>query len=180
MNKNIRKTFLSLAAFTIFMFGFSYMLVPLYDVFCEITGLNGKTGRINSIAVLEDPLERHVTVKFTSNVANSAPFKFLPNQKEIIVQPGKIYTISYTFTNTSNSNLVATANPSVVPGKFAEYFKKIECFCFKQQTINANETKELAVQFIVDNKLPKEATNFILAYTMFNVTEQRLGYKSEK
>ncbi len=179
MNKKIKKTISYLTALTVFMFAFSYMLVPLYDVFCEVTGLNGKTGRINSTSVLENPIERHVSIKFTSNVANSAPFRFIPTQKELAVKPGKIYIIFYTLTNTSNSNLIATANPSVSPGRYAEYFKKIECFCFEHQVINANETKELAVQFIVDNELPSEATSLVLAYTMFNVTQQQLGYKTE-
>tara|TARA_Y100001949_G_scaffold170903_1_gene172641 strand:- start:194 stop:748 length:555 start_codon:yes stop_codon:yes gene_type:complete len=180
MNKKIKKTFSYLALFAVFMFGFSYMLVPLYDVFCEVTGLNGKTGRINSQLVTENPMQRDVAIKFTSNVAYSAPFKFVPNQKEIVVRPGKIYTVFYTLTNTSNLNLVATANPSVVPGRYAEYFKKIECFCFQHQEINANETKKLTVQFIIDDKLPSEATSLVLAYTMFDITQQQLGYKTEK
>ena len=147
--------------------------------FCEVTGLNGKTGRINVESVIENPSYRYVEVKFTSNVANSAPFEFGPNQKEIVVQPGKIYTVFYTLTNISNRDLVATANPSVVPGKYAEYFKKIECFCFKHQEIKANETKELAIQFIVDNDIPSDASSLVLAYTMFNITNQQLGYNTE-
>ncbi|MBJ41156.1 MAG: cytochrome c oxidase assembly protein [Gammaproteobacteria bacterium] len=178
MNKKI-KTYYLLTAFTIFMFGFSYMLVPIYEVFCEITGLNGKTGSINSTLVIEKPVERFVRVQFTSNVINSAPFKFSPGKKEMVIQPGKIYTTFYTLTNQSNQPLLATANPSITPGKYAEYFKKIECFCFTHQQINANETKELAVQFIVDKKLPSEATSLVLAYTMFDITKQ-LGYKLEK
>ncbi len=178
MNKKI-KTYYLLTAFTVFMFGFSYMLVPIYEVFCEITGLNGKTGSINSASVIEKPVERFVRVQFTSNVINSAPFKFSPGKKEMVVQPGKIYTTFYTLTNKSNETLLATANPSITPGKYAEYFKKIECFCFTHQQINGNETKELAVQFIVDKKLPSEATSLVLAYTMFDITKQ-LGYKLEK
>ena len=180
MNTKNKKNFYYLIIFSIFMFSFSYMLVPLYDVFCELTGLNGKTGRINSEFVVESPLERNIGVTFTSTVANSGPFKFKPDQKELTVNPGKIYTAFYTLTNLSNYDLVATASPSVVPGKYAEYFKKIECFCFQHQEIKANETKKLTIQFIVDDGLPSEASNLVLAYTMFNISEQQISYNSEK
>ena len=133
---SFKKTYLSLTFFTIFMFSFSYMLVPLYDIFCEITGLNGKTNQERVLVVNENPSERFVTVKFTSTVANSAPFTFEPIDREMVVQVGKIYNTFYTLTNNTTSVKHATASPSVVPHEDAEYFKKIECFCFSQQQIN--------------------------------------------
>ncbi|MDA7841944.1 cytochrome c oxidase assembly protein [Gammaproteobacteria bacterium] len=167
-----KKTYLSLTFFTIFMFSFSYMLVPLYDVFCEITGLNGKTNQERVLVVNENPSERFVTVKFTSTVANSAPFTFEPIDREMVVQVGKIYNTFYTLTNNTTSVKHATASPSVVPHEDAEYFKKIECFCFSQQQINGLETKELPLQFIIDNELDSDTRTLILSYTMFNTTDQ--------
>tara|TARA_Y100000766_G_C18533512_1_gene424803 strand:- start:149 stop:625 length:477 start_codon:yes stop_codon:yes gene_type:complete len=154
------------------MFSFSYMLVPLYDIFCEITGLNGKTNQEKFLVVNENPTERFVTVKFTSTIANSAPFQFEPIDREMIVQVGKINNTFYTLTNNSTTLKHATASPSVVPSEHAEYFKKIECFCFSQQQINGLETIELPLQFIVDNELPLETKTLILSYTMFNTTDQ--------
>jgi len=154
------------------MFSFSYMLVPLYDIFCEITGLNGKTNQTKVIVVNENPVERFVTVKFTSTVANSAPFTFEPIDREMIVQVGKINNTFYTLTNNTKTIKHATASPSVVPHEDAEYFKKIECFCFSQQQINGLETKELPLQFIIDNELPNDTRTLILSYTMFNTTDQ--------
>ena len=169
---SFKKTYLSLTFFTIFMFSFSYMLVPLYDIFCEITGLNGKTNQERVLVVNENPAERFVTVKFTSTVANSAPFTFEPIDREMIVQVGKINNTFYTLTNNTKSVKHATASPSVVPHEDAEYFKKIECFCFSQQQINGLETKELPLQFIIDNELPNDTRTLILSYTMFNTTDQ--------
>ena len=169
---SFKKTYLSLTLFTIFMFSFSYMLVPLYDIFCEITGLNGKTNQERVLVVNENPAERFVTVKFTSTVANSAPFTFEPIDREMVVQVGKIYNTFYTLTNNTTSVKHATASPSVVPHEDAEYFKKIECFCFSQQQINGLETKELPLQFIIDNELPNDTRTLILSYTMFNTTDQ--------
>tara|TARA_B100000524_G_scaffold347963_1_gene251103 strand:+ start:32 stop:490 length:459 start_codon:yes stop_codon:yes gene_type:complete len=148
------------------------MLVPLYDIFCEITGLNGKTNQEKFLVVNENPTERFVTVKFTSTIANSAPFQFEPIDREMIVQVGKINNTFYTLTNNSTTLKHATASPSVVPSEHAEYFKKIECFCFSQQQINGLETIELPLQFIVDNELPLETKTLILSYTMFNTTDQ--------
>ena len=169
---SFKKTYLSLTLFTIFIFSFSYMLVPLYDIFCEITGLNGKTNQERVLVVNENPSERFVTVKFTSTVANSAPFTFEPIEREMVVQVGKIYNTFYTLTNNTTSVKHATASPSVVPHEDAEYFKKIECFCFSQQQINGLETKELPLQFIIDNELPNDTRTLILSYTMFNTTDQ--------
>ena len=154
------------------MFSFSYMLVPLYDIFCEITGLNGKTNQTKVLSVNENPVERFVTVKFTSTVANSAPFTFEPIDREMVVQIGKINNTFYTLTNNTKTIKQATASPSVVPHEDAEYFKKIECFCFSQQQINGLETKELPLQFIIDNELPNETKTLILSYTMFNTSDQ--------
>jgi len=148
------------------------MLVPLYDIFCEITGLNGKTNQERVLVVNENPAERFVTVKFTSTVANSAPFTFEPIDREMVVQVGKIYNTFYTLTNNTTSVKHATASPSVVPHEDAEYFKKIECFCFSQQQINGLETKELPLQFIIDNELDNDTRTLILSYTMFNTTDQ--------
>ena len=169
---SFKKTYLSLTFFTIFMFSFSYMLVPLYDIFCEITGLNGKTNQERVLVVNENPSERFVTVKFTSTVANSAPFTFEPIDREMVVQVGKIYNTFYTLTNNTTSVKHATASPSVVPHEDAEYFKKIECFCFSQQQINGLETKELPLQFIIDNELDSDTRTLVLSYTMFNTTDQ--------
>ena len=154
------------------MFFFSYMLVPLYDIFCEVTGLNGKTNTSKVVILNETPKNRFVKIQFTSNVAGSAPFQFKPLTKEMIVEVGKIYNTSYLLTNKSDNIKHVTASPSVVPSKDAEYFKKIECFCFTEQKISGLTTEKLPLQFIIDGKLPLETNTLILSYTLFNTTNQ--------
>ncbi|MBH44649.1 MAG: cytochrome c oxidase assembly protein [Gammaproteobacteria bacterium] len=176
MNTKTKKTYYILVAFTIFMFSFSYMLVPLYDLFCDITGLNGKTNKVKAI-VIEEPSERFIKIKFVSNVAQSAPVKFYPIEKEMTVQIGKIYNTKYLITNTSKTNMITTASPSVVPGEMSQYFRKIECFCFNHQEIKSNETKELGVQFMIDTEIPNDADSLILSYTMFDITEKNINKK---
>ncbi len=166
----IKSTITKLSLAVIAMYGFSYALVPIYDTFCEITGLNGKTNEIAYVAndIKED--NRFVTVKFISNVANSAPLYFEPSVSEMTVQVGKPYNTHYVMKNNSSKQLHTTASPSVTPGKHAEYFKKIECFCFNQQTINAGEVKDLGIQFIIDNELPNDSGDIVLSYTMFDIS----------
>ena len=166
----IKSTITKLSLAVVTMYGFSYALVPIYDTFCEITGLNGKTNEVAYVAndVKED--NRFVTVKFISNVANSAPLYFEPSVSEMTVQVGKPYNTHYVMKNNSSKQLHTTASPSVTPGKHAEYFKKIECFCFNQQTINAGEVKDLGIQFIIDNELPNDSGDIVLSYTMFDIS----------
>jgi len=166
----IKSTITKLSLAVVAMYGFSYALVPIYDTFCEITGLNGKTNEIAYVAndIKED--NRFVTVKFISNVANSAPLYFEPSVSEMTVQVGKPYNTHYVMKNNSSKQLLTTASPSVTPGKHAEYFKKIECFCFNQQTINAGEVKDLGIQFIIDNELPNDSGDIVLSYTMFDIS----------
>ena len=166
----IKSTITKLSLAVVAMYGFSYALVPIYDTFCEITGLNGKTNEVAYVAndIKED--NRFVTVKFISNVANSAPLYFEPSVSEMTVQVGKPYNTHYVMKNNSSKQLHTTASPSVTPGKHAEYFKKIECFCINQQTINAGEVKDLGIQFIIDNELPNDSGDIVLSYTMFDIS----------
>ena len=166
----IKSTITKLSLAVVAMYGFSYALVPIYDTFCEITGLNGKTNEVAYVAndIKED--NRFVTVKFISNVANSAPLYFEPSVSEMTVQVGKPYNTHYVMKNNSSKQLHTTASPSVTPGKHAEYFKKIECFCFNQQTINTGEVKDLGIQFIIDNELPNDSGDIVLSYTMFDIS----------
>ena len=121
----IKSTITKLSLAVVAMYGFSYALVPIYDTFCEITGLNGKTNEVAYVAndIKEDNI--FVTFKFISNVANSAPLYFEPSVSEMTVQVGKPYNTHYVMKNNSSKQLHTTASPSVTPGKHAEYFKKI-------------------------------------------------------
>tara|TARA_Y100000768_G_scaffold387695_1_gene379891 strand:- start:5037 stop:5576 length:540 start_codon:yes stop_codon:yes gene_type:complete len=166
-----KSTIIKLSLVVVAMYGFSYALVPIYDTFCEITGLNGKT---NQVAYTGNDIEkdnRFVKVKFISNVANSAPLYFEPMVTEMTVQVGKPYNTHYVMKNNSGKQIHTTASPSVTPGKYAEYFKKIECFCFEQQTIKSGERVDLGIQFIIDNNLPNNVGDIVLSYTMFDITD---------
>jgi cytochrome c oxidase assembly protein subunit 11 len=168
--KGIKKTTASLLLFTVFMFGFGYGLVPLYDVFCKITGLNGKTIRVtentNREVIVSDRL---IKVQFDANINGDLPWTLKPNQRIMRVQPGKFYEAVYTVKNIKDKDIVGQAIPSVSPQIASLYFKKAECFCFVNQLLKAGETKEMLVRFEVDKDLPEDVEELTLSYTFFRV-----------
>jgi cytochrome c oxidase assembly protein subunit 11 len=164
---------LKLGATAVAMFGFGYALVPLYDVFCEITGLNGKTGVVSEAqAAGTVDTERLVTVEFDSNVNPALPWKFGPMQKKVQVHPGEIKEVLYFAENTSDHAVVGQAVPSVAPSPASLYFNKTECFCFTQQTLAPGERRVMPVRFIVDPQMPGKYTTLTLSYTFFAAPDQ--------
>ncbi len=168
------RSFVRVAIVAVAMFGFGYLLVPLYDVFCEITGLNGKTGRIDEAAVAaryQPDESRLITVQFVASNNLGMPWAFAPKVASMQVNPGKVYSTSFTATNPTGTDMVGQAVPSVAPGKASRYFNKTECFCFNQQPLAAGESKDMPLRFIVDPNLPKDVSTLTLAYTVFDVTQ---------
>jgi len=170
-----QRSFARIAVVAVAMFGFGYLLVPLYDVFCEITGLNGKTGRVTAAEVAssyEPDLNRTVTVQFVANNNSDMPWDFKPVTSSMQVHPGQMYGTTFIASNGTGRDMVGQAVPSVAPTKASRYFNKTECFCFDQQPLAAGETKDMPLRFIVDPRLPKGVKTLTLAYTLFDVSQQ--------
>jgi cytochrome c oxidase assembly protein subunit 11 len=157
-----------LAILAIAMFGFGFALVPLYDVFCEITGFGGRTNA-EAVAVEETPdISREIRVEFMTTVNSYAPFEFAADADSMTVHPGKMYYATFTAKNLTESHKVAQAVPSVAPIAAAEHFVKIECFCFNSQEFAASEEKAMPLQFIVDPDIPEYVDTITLQYTFFD------------
>lgn len=152
------------------MFGFGFALVPLYNVFCDITGLNGKT-RNQAVAAVNNEADktRMVTVEFVASINRSAPWQFAPKVNKMQVHPGEFYQTSFVAVNTSGDSLVGQAIPSVAPGRAAQHFQKIECFCFARQDFKPHESKDMPVVFRLDPNLAPEISTVTLSYTFFKV-----------
>jgi len=174
LSSSTRRTVKRLGLVVVGMFAFGYALVPLYDVICQVTGLNGKTGRVESAAVASSNVDRTrwVTVEFTGTTMRGLPWQFRPVQHTIRVHPGEINTVQFVARNEAAESITGQAVPSVAPNRAALYFKKIECFCFSQQTLKSRESKTMPVQFVVESNLPKDVTTITLAYSFFNVNRQ--------
>lgn len=159
------------------MFGFGFALVPLYDVFCDITGINGKTGRIE----LEDALsqtvdeDREVTVEFLATVHSDLPWEFRPMVKKVKVHPGEVIEVNYFARNKTGEIVTGQAVPSLAPGLAAKYFSKTECFCFTRQALGPGEAKEMPLRFIVDPELPANVRTVSLSYTFYQAKPEEAG-----
>ena len=152
------------------MFGFAFALVPLYEVFCELTGINGKTsGKVASINTAVVDSERVVTIQFLGQVGKGLPWEFRPTEHSLRVKPGEIHTTAYYARNRASKAVTGQAVPSVSPGLAALHLQKIECFCFNQQQLAANEEMEMTVRFFVDAQLPEDISVLTLSYTMYPV-----------
>jgi cytochrome c oxidase assembly protein subunit 11 len=158
---------------TVLMFGFGYALVPLYDVFCDITGLNGKTGRILSSEVnsAEKDDSRLIEVEFVTSVSVDLPWEFQPTVGKMFVRPGVETKASFVVKNNANYVVVGNAVPSVAPNAAARYFNKTECFCFTKQSLEPGETLTMPVLFVVDPDIPQEVRLLTLGYTFFEALE---------
>ena len=153
------------------MFGFGWALIPLYRAICELTGINVLTGR-NPAAQerarnTQVDLTRKVVVEFNAN--RQGPWRFKPQINFVEAHPGELVHVDYDLTNLEARTMAGQAIPSYAPQQAGRYIQKLECFCFKQQTLAANETRRFPVVFFVDPELPRDVTQITLSYTFFEV-----------
>ncbi|TQV88803.1 cytochrome c oxidase assembly protein [Aliikangiella coralliicola] len=153
------------------MFLFAFALVPLYDVFCEITGINGKTRGKAIYQSVEVNKQREVTVEFITDINRGMPWEFKSLVKSIKVHPGELNEVKFYAKNTSRKDIIGQTVPSISPGEGALYLNKTECFCFDQQRLAAGEEVEMPMKFYVDSEIPDDITHLTLSYKLFNVTD---------
>jgi cytochrome c oxidase assembly protein subunit 11 len=174
MENNATKTAKKLGLVAIAMFGFGYLMVPIYNVLCDITGINGKTGQIAQSQVSVDDVDpnRLVTVEFDTNVNPALPWKFRAAQFKQEVRPGEITEALFIVENESDKSVVGQAIPSVAPEQASLFFNKTECFCFINQVLAPGEKKEMIVRFVVDSDLPEKISTMTLSYTFFKALSE--------
>ena len=173
--KSHKQTVWKLFSVVILMFGFGYALVPLYNVFCDVFGINGKfTGLQDGSYQAQVPepklkpdLNRKVNVQFMTSLNNNLDWEFRTLTNAMEVHPGEIYEVKFYAKNLTGRRVIAQAVPSLVPGKAVKYFSKMECFCFTQQTFAVGESREMPLRFYIDPALPKDVGTVSLAYTFF-------------
>lgn len=164
----------SCGAVVALMVGASYAAVPLYDWFCRTTGFGGTTQVAEKAP--DTILGRTIAVRFDSNVAPGLSWKFEPEQNEIKVRIGEVATVHYKVTNTTARPISAQASYNVTPLQIGGYFNKINCFCFTEQTLQAGETREMAVVFyidpaIADDREQNDLNTITLSYTFYRMRE---------
>ncbi len=164
-----------LVVIAIIMFAFGYAMVPLYKAFCDMTGINVLAlGDRNIPGAASDVVpntqvdrSRTITVEFDAN--SRGPWEFKSRLRSLQVHPGELATVIYDFQNVQNRRMSAQAIPSYAPAQAAAHFNKIECFCFKQYTLEPGEKKSWPVVFVIDPKLSPDVKTITLSYTFFEV-----------
>jgi cytochrome c oxidase assembly protein subunit 11 len=159
-----------LLVIAVLMFGFGYALVPVYKKICEITGINvlaSKDATVERVGNTQVDSSRTITIEFDAN--SHGPWRFRPTVSSLQVHPGEMAQVVYEVVNTQPHDINAQAIPSYAPQQAAAHFKKIECFCFQQQTLGPNEAKQMPVVFYIDPALPKEIKTITLSYTFFEI-----------
>jgi cytochrome c oxidase assembly protein subunit 11 len=156
-----------LAIVALAMFGFGFALVPFYDQICAALGINS-IERPGEAANTQVDYSRQVVIELDSN-AHDLPWRFRPLVRHVSVHPGELTTVEYEVVNVRGAAVTGQAVPSYGPPHAGEYFRKIECFCFKQQTLAAGESRRMPVTFVIDPKLPASVKAIALSYTFFEV-----------
>lgn len=169
-----RTVALALIGLVAVMTGLSFAAVPLYRMFCQVTGYGGTPQRAE--AVPERGLDRTIRVRFDANIDRALPWSFTPVERVIEVKIGETALAFFKAANTSNAPVTGTAVFNVVPERAARYFNKIECFCFKEQTLAPGASIEMPVTFFIDPKLvddedTRNISEITLSYTFYRADE---------
>lgn len=167
-----RSLILGLLIMTAGSFAFGWALIPLYTVFCRITGIGNAEAKAGPSIAHEaiDP-NREITIEFVADPASVGSFDFRPKVASMRIHPGKLYDTAFYAKNLTSAASVAQAVPSISPGVAAKYFHKTQCFCFSPQHFGIGEGRDMPVRFIVDPGLPGNVDKITLAYTFFDTTQ---------
>ncbi|MCC2954044.1 cytochrome c oxidase assembly protein [Massilia sp. IC2-477] len=165
-----RSTLGKLVVVAVMMFGFGYALVPVYRQICEVLGINVLTQKGDFVeAPVNSQVDKTRTIVVELDGNAQGPWRFRPTQSSISVHPGELVTVTYEVVNKQGRAMKAQAIPSYAPQVVTPHFKKVECFCFREQTLQANEARQMPVVFFIDPALPREVKNITLSYTFFEI-----------
>ena len=167
---------LKLTFLAVLMFSFAiFVMPPLYNLFCDILGIGGKTGSVYTAVDVEIDKNRSVEVQFVAMNNATMPWEFYPKNSTVWVHPGESTKIVFYAHNRTANDMVGQAIPSLIPSTAANYFHKTECFCFNNQPLSSGEEADLELVFIVDPDLPASLNTLTLSYTLFDITNNLNG-----
>ncbi len=172
-NRN-RRTSLLLAGLVVVMFGFGFAMVPLYGLFCQLTGtpsIAQRSGEQRQVAIPGEKIDesRWVTVKFDTSVHPDLPWEFSAQTHRLQVHPGATYEVNFSALNRSSSQVTGQAIPSIAPWQATPYFSKMDCFCFNQQTLQGHQDADMPLRFRVATNLPEEIHSLTLSYSFMRL-----------
>lgn len=177
MRRRSNKSIYIAVSVVMLMFCFSFAMAPIYRVVCKRTGLNGnvRTPIVSAAASSNSHDNRSIQVQFVATNNQNLPWEFYPKTNCLDVQPKQLATVTFFAKNNSDHPMTVQAIPSFTPANAAQYFHKVECFCFTQQTLQPHEEKNMAVVFRLDSDMPEDMKTITLSYTLFNVPQKNVA-----
>jgi cytochrome c oxidase assembly protein subunit 11 len=163
-----QQTLAKLLVVAVAMFGFGYAMVPFYRAICDALGLNSVV-KPDAVANTQVDTGRLLTVEFDANLRSNLPWTFTPLEKSVRVHPGALTQVVFEVRNRSDRPVTGQAIPSFGPQLAGRYFKKLDCFCFTQQTLAPVEVRRMPVAFVIERELPQDMNTVTLSYTFFEV-----------
>ena len=161
-----------LVSIFILMLALSFAAVPLYDLFCRVTGFGGTTQNASNKEIPKIVIDHNYKMRFDTNVHSTSNWKFYPEKNTIDLKPGEVHTVKFNVENPTNKVSSGSASFNVSPSPFGIYLNKIGCFCFEKQTLKPNEKQEFVLTFfldpkVVDDNKTKNISDVTLSFTFF-------------
>ena len=175
-----KKLTLKLLGLSALMGVFAFAMVPLYNVLCEITGLNG--GVVDQALYQEEEIDksRLVTVEFITEINRGMPWKFKSQSRKVQVHPGELNEVMFYAKNFSTQPITGRAVPSITPAEASFYVNKTECFCFDQQVLKAGEEVDMPMKFFIDADMPEHIRTITMSYVLFNAGSDSVQTVADK
>ena len=167
IRRDNRALLLKLGVIIVAMFGFGYALVPFYEKICQVTGLRD-IDQADAVVNTQVDMTRFVRIEFDTNL-HDMPWKFRALEATTDIHPGAVTQVMFEVVNNSDQPVTGQAIPSYGPREAAQYFRKLDCFCFTRQTLAPGERRRMPVVFVVDPAAPKDLSTITLSYTFFKV-----------
>ena len=164
-----QQTLAKLLVVAVAMFGFGYAMVPFYRALCDALGLNNVVKADQPATNTQVDTGRSLTIEFDTNLRSNLPWTFTAVEKSVRIHPGALTQVTFEIRNRSNRPVTGQAIPSFGPQLAGRYFKKLDCFCFTQQTLAPGEVRIMPVVFVVEPGLPQDVNTVTLSYTFFEV-----------
>ncbi len=171
--KKIYRTTLIFGVVVVGMFGFAFALVPLYNLICDVTGINSLFTQEKRVRIDADDIQidtsRLIKLEFDATINGNLDWEFKPSLRSASVHPGQKMKTTYLLKNNTDQVITTQSIPGVTPWQATEFIKKVECFCFTTQTLQPGEAKEMGLTYVIDPQLPEQYTTVTLSYTIMNL-----------
>lgn len=169
-----RSLLIKLVAAAVLMFGFSFALVPLYDLMCDALGI-GKIRAATAPAKATTFTPHKLAIEFITTNTEQLDWSFYPLVRSMEITTSETYMVNFYAKNNTDRTMTVQAIPSITPVQGTDYLIKTQCFCFEQQTLEPGESVKMPVVFLIDSALPEKYATLTLSYSLFELKQETVS-----